>query len=115
MAAQTQHSVTLVDINQDILNTAQKRIEASVRRVAKKGFRDDPEAGDEFVQKSLGNVKYETESKQSLETADLVVEAITPNTELAARTAPRQMRVMLNQEIQELMKYSRDMWYPLLK
>ena len=77
VAAQTHHSVTLVDLSQDILNSAQQRIEASVRRVAKKGFKDDTEAGNEFVEKSLGNIKYETEAKQSLETADMVVEAIT--------------------------------------
>ena len=39
----------------------------------------------------------------------LVVEAITPNTDDAAMMAPRQMRVMLNLEIQGLMKYRRDM------
>jgi len=77
VAAQTQHGVTLVDLDQNILSTAQKRIEASVRRVAKKGFKEDPEAGEEFIKKSLDNVKYVTDAKQSLETADMVVEAIT--------------------------------------
>ena len=77
MSAQTQHAVTLVDLDQNILSAAQARIEASVRRVAKKGFKDDPQAGDEFIQKSLNNVKYVTDAKQSLETADMVVEAIT--------------------------------------
>ena len=77
MAAQTQHSVTLVDLDQNILNKAEARIEASVRRVAKKGFKDDPTAGEEFVEKCLKNVNYVTDPAPSLETADLLVEAIT--------------------------------------
>ena len=77
MAAQTQHAVTLVDLDQNILNKAEARIEASVRRVAKKGFKDDPRGGEEFVEKCLKNVHYATDPAASLETADLLVEAIT--------------------------------------
>ena len=77
MAAQTQHAVTLVDLDQNILTKAEARIEASVRRVAKKGFKDDPRAGEEFVEKCLKNVNYATDPASSLETADLLVEAIT--------------------------------------
>merc|ERR1712077_25142 len=56
VAAQTQHSVTLVDLDQNILDKAQARIETSLGRVAKKGFKDDPRAGEEFVEKCLKNV-----------------------------------------------------------
>jgi len=77
VAAQTQHAVTLVDLDQNILNKAEARIESSVRRVAKKGFKDDPTAGEEFVEKCLKNVHYATDPAASLETADLLVEAIT--------------------------------------
>ena len=77
MAAQTAHSVTLVDLDQNILQKAEARIEASLRRVAKKGFKEDPRAGEEFVEKCLQNVSYSTEAAPSLETADLLVEAIT--------------------------------------
>ena len=77
MAAQTQHSVTLVDLDQSILNKAQARIEASLGRVAKKRFKDDPAGGEEFVLKCLKNVKYATAAAPSLETADLLVEAVT--------------------------------------
>ena len=67
--------VTILPLNNTVLYSL--RIEASVRRVAKKGFKDDPEAGDEFITKCLENVKYVTDAKESLETADMVVEAIT--------------------------------------
>ena len=77
MAAQTQHSVTLVDLDQNILDKAEARIEASLRRVAKKGFKDDPAGGEEVVLKCLQNVKYATDPAPSLETADLLVEAVT--------------------------------------
>ena len=77
VAAQTEHSVTLVDLDQKILNKAEARIEASLRRVAKKRFKEDPTGSEEFVVKCLGNVKYATEAAASLETADLLVEAIT--------------------------------------
>lgn len=43
VAAATGHSVTLVDTNDDILKTAVKGIEGSLKRVVKKKFADKPE------------------------------------------------------------------------
>ena len=42
VAAQTSHQVVLVDMNEDILGKARARIEASLARVAKKKFAEDP-------------------------------------------------------------------------
>lgn len=43
VAASTGHSVTLVDMTDDILKKAMKGIQTSLRRVVKKTFSDDPE------------------------------------------------------------------------
>lgn len=43
VAAATGHSVTLVDTSDDILKTAVKGIEGSLKRVVKKKFADKPE------------------------------------------------------------------------
>jgi len=77
IAAQTQHQVTLVDLNQPVLTKAENRIYESLKRVAKKTFKTDPAAGDKFVGTSLTNIKFVTDPAQCLAEADVVVEAIT--------------------------------------
>ena len=41
VSAHTGHSVTLVDLNNDLLTRAEQRIKGSLQRVAKKQFPDD--------------------------------------------------------------------------
>ena len=41
VAAQTGHKVTLVDISQDVLDKSAARIGESIKRVAKKEYKDD--------------------------------------------------------------------------
>nr|XP_020484249.1 hydroxyacyl-coenzyme A dehydrogenase, mitochondrial [Labrus bergylta] len=79
VAAQTGHSVTLVDTNEDILKKAVKGIEGSLKRVVKKKFAEKPEAGDEFIQKVLQNVSTSTDAGEAAQTSDLVLEAIVEN------------------------------------
>ena len=69
--------MTLVDLNQPVLTKAENRIYESLKRVAKKTFKNDPAAGDKFVGTSLTNIKFVTDPAQSLAEADVVVEAIT--------------------------------------
>jgi len=76
ISAQSNHKITLVDLNQEILNKAEKRIQASIGRVAKKKFKDDPKAGEEFVATSLTNLNYATNAESALTSADIIVEAI---------------------------------------
>merc|ERR1711981_571067 len=76
ISAQSSHKTTLVDLNQDILNKAEKRIQASISRVAKKTFKDDAKAGEEFVATSLANIGYATNAESALATADIIIEAI---------------------------------------
>ena len=77
IAGQTGHHVTLVDLNQPILAKAENRIYESLKRVAKKTFKDSPGEGERFVADSLTNIKFATNPGESLAQADIVVEAIT--------------------------------------
>jgi len=79
VAAQTNHKVTLVDLNQEVLSSSEKRIQASVGRVAKKMFKDDAQTGKAFVSDTLSNLSLTSQADAALGTADLVVEAITEN------------------------------------
>ncbi|XP_049421277.1 hydroxyacyl-coenzyme A dehydrogenase, mitochondrial-like [Epinephelus fuscoguttatus] len=78
-AASTGHSVALVDINDDILKKAIKGIEGKLKRVVKKKFADQPEAGEEFIQKVLQNVSTSTDAESVVQDTDIVVEAIVEN------------------------------------
>ena len=79
VSAQSNHKITLVDLNQDILAKAEKRIQASIGRVAKKTFKDDAKAGEEFVATSLANIAYATNAESAMASADIIVEAISEN------------------------------------
>jgi len=79
VSAQANQTIALVDLNQDILNKAEKRIGDSLKRVAKKKFKDDPVAGEEFTAKAMANLTFLTSPDSVLDSADLVLEAITEN------------------------------------
>merc|ERR1712209_165882 len=79
VAAQAQQKVALVDINQDILNKAEKRISESLKRVAKKKFKEDHKAGEVFTASAMANLTFATSPDTALASADLIVEAITEN------------------------------------
>uniref|UniRef100_M4A710 Hydroxyacyl-CoA dehydrogenase n=1 Tax=Xiphophorus maculatus TaxID=8083 RepID=M4A710_XIPMA len=79
VAASTGHSVTLVDMTDDILKKAMKGIQSSLRRVVKKTFSGDPESGDDFIQKVMQNVSTSTEPSAAIATSDLILEAIVEN------------------------------------
>ncbi|XP_036956181.1 hydroxyacyl-coenzyme A dehydrogenase, mitochondrial [Acanthopagrus latus] len=79
VAASTGHSVTLVDMNDDILKKTVKGIEGSLKRVVKKKYADKPEAGEEFIQKVLKNVSTSTDAVSVVQGSDLVIEAIVEN------------------------------------
>jgi len=82
VGAQTGHKVTLVDISQDVLDKSQSRINESIKRVAKKKFKDDAAAGEKFINEAIGRLHIATNPDQAISTADLVVEAVTENLDL---------------------------------
>merc|ERR1719318_668020 len=79
VAAQTGHKVTLVDISQQVLDKSNARISESIKRVAKKQFKDDTDGAGKFIDSSLGNMNIATTANEALLTADLVLEAVVEN------------------------------------
>jgi len=79
VAAQTGHKVTLVDISQQVLDKSNARIGESIKRVAKKQFKDDAEGANKFIDSSLANMNIATSANDALLTADLVLEAVVEN------------------------------------
>lgn len=75
VTAQAGQNVTIVDLEPEIINKAQKSIQANLGRVAKKLYKDDPGKIEGFVKESLDRIKISTKVEDSVN-ADLIVEAI---------------------------------------
>ncbi|BES92781.1 3-hydroxyacyl-CoA [Nesidiocoris tenuis] len=83
VAAQSGHEVVLVDVNEKVLEKSKAAIQKNLSRVAKKQFKDDAAKGDEFVNKSLNNIKLSTDLPSTVKNGtDLVVEAIVEKIEV---------------------------------
>ena len=65
-----------------MLDKSQSRINESIKRVAKKKFKDDANAGDKFITEAIARLNIATNPDEALSTADLVVEAVTENLDL---------------------------------
>ena len=59
VGAQTGHKVTLVDVSQEVLDKSQARISESIKRVAKKKFKEDTAAGDKFISQAIGQANHQ--------------------------------------------------------
>jgi len=79
VAAQTGHKVTLVDVNEKVLDKSNARISESIKRVAKKKFKEDEAGAQKFIDSSLTNMNVATSANDALASADLVVEAVVEN------------------------------------
>ncbi|KAL5252745.1 hypothetical protein ACHWQZ_G015494 [Mnemiopsis leidyi] len=79
VAAQTGHKVTLVDLDQNILDQSTARISKSLARVAKKKFGDDAEGAKSFVESTMGAISTATDACSVVKDTDLVIEAIVEN------------------------------------
>ena len=82
VGAQTGHKVTLVDVSKDVLDKSQARVGESIKRVAKKKYKEDLAAGEKFITEAMARLTTSTTADEALKTADLVVEAVTENLEL---------------------------------
>lgn len=82
VSAQAKYCVTLVDRTNDILQKAEKSIQKSLERVAKKKYSDDKEAGASMVKEVMKNITFSTGITDSVKKADLVIEAVTENLSL---------------------------------
>jgi len=79
VAAQTGHKVTLVDLDQTILDQSTARISKSLQRVAKKKFGEDAEGAKLFMENTMGAISTATSASSVMEGTDLVIEAIVEN------------------------------------
>lgn len=82
VAAQTGHEVILVDVSNEILKKSENNMKKSLERVARKKFSDDAQAGQKFITETLQRLKTNTDPKEAVKTADLVIEAIVENLEI---------------------------------
>merc|ERR1712176_935622 len=62
VAAQTGHKVTLVDLDQNILDQSTTRISKSLARVAKKKFGDDADGAKAFMENTMGAISTATDA-----------------------------------------------------
>jgi len=79
VAAQTGHTVTMVDIDGVAVAKAEKRIGDSITRVAKKKFGGEGDDASKFISEAIARLSTSTDAVASVGSADLVVEAIVEN------------------------------------
>ncbi|XP_026741687.1 probable 3-hydroxyacyl-CoA dehydrogenase B0272.3 [Trichoplusia ni] len=75
VAAQAGQNVTIIDVNGELLEKAQKSIHTNLTRVGKKLYKGDAAKVDSFVKESFDRVKVSTKLEDGAD-VDLVVEAI---------------------------------------
>jgi len=79
VSAQAGIGVTIVDMNEQILDNAINSIDKSISRVVKKKFKDDPAAGESFKNGIMSKISVESSAENAVGKTDLVVEAIVEN------------------------------------
>ncbi|XP_073962054.1 probable 3-hydroxyacyl-CoA dehydrogenase B0272.3 isoform X2 [Choristoneura fumiferana] len=75
VAAQAGQNVTIVDLQPELLEKAQKSIQNNLTRVAKKVHKDDAAKVEGFVKESFSRIKVSTNIEDGVN-ADLIIEAI---------------------------------------
>lgn len=81
VTAQGGFNVTLVDLEQSLVDKALKNIRSSLERVAKKQIKDDS-ARKAFVDGVLSRIRVSTNMHDAVRSADLVIEAVVENLEV---------------------------------
>lgn len=79
VAATTGFNVTLVEMNDGLVEKARGNIKKSLQRVAKKQFKEDEKAQKEFIEKILARLGGSSDLKQAVKNSDLVIEAVVEN------------------------------------
>ncbi|XP_037292967.1 probable 3-hydroxyacyl-CoA dehydrogenase B0272.3 isoform X2 [Manduca sexta] len=75
VTAQAGQNVTIVDLQPELLDKAQKSIQANLTRVGRKLYKDDAGKVEGFVSDSLDRIKVSTKVEDGAN-ADLIIEAI---------------------------------------
>lgn len=79
VAAAAGQKVCLVETNDKLLQGANSRIHESLKRVAKKIYKDKPADGDKYVEETMSRISGSTNPSEAVKSTDLVVEAIVEN------------------------------------
>ncbi|XP_055700510.1 hydroxyacyl-coenzyme A dehydrogenase, mitochondrial-like isoform X5 [Phlebotomus papatasi] len=79
VAASSGYKVTLVEVNDQLVEKARANIQKSLARVAKKQFKDDETAQTNFVSATLGRLEATCSLTDAVRDTDLVIEAIVEN------------------------------------
>jgi len=83
VAATAGHSVTLVELNDALVQKSITNIQQSLGRVAKKKFTEDKAAeASQFLTQTMANIKGVTDPSEGVKSANLVIEAIIENLDL---------------------------------
>lgn len=107
MAAQTGHTVRMVDLDAASLEKAQKKIADSLQRVVKKKFGAESEEGTTFINESIARITTSTDAVASVGSADLVVEAIVENLDVKKKLFAELDKVCMNcHQEEKKLKYS---------
>lgn len=78
-ASHGKNQVTIVDVNQELLDNAFKSIAKNLDRVARKQFKGNDSLVSKFVHESLDKIELCTDVKEAVENTDIVIEAIVEN------------------------------------
>lgn len=85
VSAQSGINVTMVDLDQKMLDKANATIEKSMSRVLSKKFGDDPEKAKTLLADIMGRVTTSTDANSAAAKSDLVCEAVAENLALKQR------------------------------
>lgn len=79
VSAQSGHNVTIVELNQEVLDKTHKSIQQSLQKVSKKVYKENPQEGEKFISETLSRISTSTSLPDVVHDSDLVVEAIVEN------------------------------------
>jgi len=82
VAATSGHRVTMVELDEKLLDKARKGIEKSLERVGKKQFKDEESKISGFVKESMDRINGSTDLSSIVKDTDIVIEAIVENLEV---------------------------------
>ncbi|UJR09176.1 hypothetical protein I4U23_013424 [Adineta vaga] len=82
VAAETNHKVILVDQKQEFLDKSLNIIQTSLKRVIKKKFDKDQQAGEKYLADVKGRIQTTTNINEAVKATDVVIEAIVENLEV---------------------------------
>lgn len=79
VAATTGYNVTLVEMNDGLVEKARGNIRKSLERVAKKQFKDDEKQQSQFIEQIFSRLAGSSDLKKAVKDTDLVIEAVVEN------------------------------------